>query len=209
MCEDYRKRATEEIRVFQCKLGLKTRRKLKEHLRISHGIEISEGALSKMFKGGRGGLSLDRILAIKEALKNECIARDKKANRLAKTAGSAVLFADGNRSLKDALALMCRKRYSQMPVKDGDRVVGIIVDDLVDKMLKERGGDDTLPAKEFCVEPNIVPWDATLTEAMMKVRGLDDKYVLVSQRGDMIRIITRSDYLQWSEVPFEEVAETA
>ncbi len=104
-----------------------------------------------------------------------------------------VISARPNDKVRKVSELMMKHAISQLPVMDGDRVVGTITEEDIIKNLSSTISDEKV---EKVMSPPLpsVPEDANIS----MIRPLLEAYpgVLVTRNGKVVGIITRSDLLK-------------
>ena len=153
------------------------------------GIRLTKASLSKGLSGDKG-ISIERLLDIRQALREE--AQEKDSSKVARSImHRPVETADAEEQIRSVLERMAASGYSQMPVLDGDKVLGVIRADEIIGKLSEISPKD--PARRFCSGVVKVPDDAPITTVRPWVKQYG--YVLVEKEGAIVGIITYADFL--------------
>jgi predicted transcriptional regulator len=104
-----------------------------------------------------------------------------------------VITADQNDKIRTASETMIRHAISQLPVMKGDNVIGMITEEGIVRNLKPDLANEPI---QKVMEPPLpsVPEDTDISE----IRPLLEAHsgVLVTKRGKLVGIITRSDLLE-------------
>ncbi len=104
-----------------------------------------------------------------------------------------VITANPQDKISKVSETMVRHAISQLPVLDGDRVIGMITEEGIVRNLDPRIADETV---EKTMEPPLpsVPEDTDISV----IRPLLEAHpgVLVTMKGKLVGIITRSDLLE-------------
>jgi len=118
-------------------------------------------------------------------------------------ATKGVITISQNHRIGEVVDRMMRDRFTQLPVMDGDRVVGAITDDRIrDYTIDEtRSGNKTYdevmetPVSEVMEHPfSILNDDTSIELASLHLQR--EEAVLVSRKGVIIGILTSADFLE-------------
>lgn len=106
---------------------------------------------------------------------------------------SGVILADPRDKISKVSETMVRDAISQLPVVDGDRVVGMITEEGIVRNLSRSIADETV---EKIMGPPLpsVPEDTDIS-VIRPLLGANPG-VLVTRKGKLVGIITRSDLLE-------------
>lgn len=104
-----------------------------------------------------------------------------------------VLTTSPHDTVQKVSEIMMKNAVSQLPVVDGGKVVGMVSEEGITRNLSRNIADETV---EKIMEPPLpsVPEEADISE----IRPLLERYpgILVTSRGELAGIITRSDLLK-------------
>lgn len=178
-----------EIKRIRRSLGLTQKELAKE-------AGISQSYLAKI-ELGKANPNYSTAIRIIEALQRaqENRLKDRTAEEVMTT---GLIYVTPSDRLKDAIAKMHENFISQMPVIDGDAVVGSISESTIVKAIAN--GRDLHKLYQISVgeimDPPFPIVDATTQVSVVARLLVFYSAVLVSKKGKVIGIITRSDILK-------------
>jgi len=174
----------EDIRRMRIRAGL-TQKELAERAGVSQSLiaRIERGSVDPRLS------TLRRILsALEDAMKGRVRAKD--------VMHSPVITVQARDPIEKAAQLMWRYGISQIPVLNGDRIVGTVFEDSIIKAVLDNPGEDV---GKWSVErvmsevlPIVSPEESLETISRLLMR---EPAVLVISRGKIIGIITKSDLI--------------
>jgi cystathionine beta-synthase len=110
--------------------------------------------------------------------------------------GSSKLIAvDVNTTLAEAIRLLNQSGISQLPVADGDQIVGSISDSTILNLLIEQPEAKGKPVKEFMGQPFLFVGLDNTVDALSSLIDKDRKALLVRDEQNRVHIITQHDLL--------------
>lgn len=119
-------------------------------------------------------------------------ARDIIRNRNGKDSLSTI---DVNTKVADAIRKITREGISQVPVTEGDAIVGSLTDSKILEQIIEKPEIKDLPVKEVMGQPfKFVGLDNTL-DVLSSLIDKDNKALLVRDEENKVHIITQADLL--------------
>lgn len=122
--------------------------------------------------------------------------REKKEVKAQDVMKTKVIFATHDDHLKDVIKLMRSKGISQIPVKEKERVVGIISETTILDKIAEHPEKITV-LKVHDVMDDLPPIVSAKTGMKMLLHLLQEfPIVLVAEQGDVKGIISKSDLLE-------------
>ena len=139
-----------------------------------------------------------KLFTALDSLKTESGSSEDRVRRASELMSRGVVWVGRNQPVRDAVTIMRKRGYSQLPVSDGGRQVGSMSEKTVldraahgenlDELLKRRVAD--------VMEPSLpVVNEDTSIDALYGL--LQENYaVLVSQGDEIIGILTKSDILK-------------
>lgn len=139
-----------------------------------------------------------KLFAALDSLKAGSLTGEDRIRRAGEMMSRGVVWVGRNQLVRDAVTIMRRRGYSQLPVQDAGRQVGSMSEKTVldraahgenlDEVLKRRVGDVMEPSLPIVNED-------TSIDALYGL--LQENYaVLVSHENEVIGIITKSDLLK-------------
>jgi len=179
----------EEIRRIRLKLGL-TQRKLASLVGVS-------ASLINQIESGRSKPSYETAKRIFEVLS---MLEAKNSPKAGDICSRSVVFASAKDTAASAAEVMRRYGFSQLPVLDGDKIVGLITEEGI--MKRMMGGEAEKVGKALVQEladppPPIVDASTPAKAIIPLIRYC--KAVLVAENSKIIGIITASDLLKMIE----------
>jgi len=157
---------------------------------------VSQSTIAKLERGNIAA-SYQIVTRVFEALENE--GRKRKINRTARDVmHSPIISIEKGATLAEASELMKRKGYSQLPVISSDNVAGSISDQIILDKLREGIELHELSAiriEEVMNEGYPVIPEHTPVETVASILA-SSPAVLVSRKGKLSGIITKSDLLK-------------
>jgi len=131
-----------------------------------------------------------RLSTVNRVLQVLASGRGKKCGEIM-TQG--VITASPRDKIQKTSEVMVKHAISQLPVVDGNRVIGMVTEEGIVRNLSQNIADQTV---EKVMEPPLpsVPDDTDISA----IRALLETHpgVLVTRKGDLVGIITRSDLLK-------------
>jgi predicted transcriptional regulator len=179
----------EEIRRIRLRLGL-TQRKLASLVGVST-------SLINQIESGRSKPSYDTARRIFEVLNRLEAKNSPKAGDIC---SKSVVYASARDTAASAAELMRRQGFSQLPVAEGEKVVGLITEEGI--MKRMMSGDPEKVGKSLVQQladasPPIVDVSTPAKAIIPLVKYC--KAVLVAENGKIIGIITAADLLKMVE----------
>lgn len=117
------------------------------------------------------------------------------ADILARRSRGEVFSAKASDSVRSVIERMKKHGISQLPVLDGDRVLGIVNErDLLDFLVN---GNDPARPIEGCIENRFAVVEPTNNVAMLGRFFTQDLTVLVMDRGGLVGVVTKIDYIDF------------
>lgn len=176
-------------------------KKMRKHLDVTQSelarmANVSQSTIAKLEKNSISA-SYEIVTRVFEAIENE--GRLRKINRTARDVfHTPIISLPKEATLAEGSELMKRRGYSQLPVLNGDNVVGSISDETVLNQLRQgasvedfsRIKVESVMNEAYPVIPETTPVDmiATLLSG--------SPAVLVQRKGKISGIITKSDLLK-------------
>ncbi|OPY31840.1 MAG: Zinc metalloprotease [Methanomassiliicoccales archaeon PtaU1.Bin124] len=157
---------------------------------------VSQSTIAKMERGVIKG-SYDAVTKIFTVLEQE-MDRRRQGLRAKDVMTSDVVSVQLGQNIRQASDIMRASGYSQLPVFDGKRAVGSISEYDILNRLREGEKMDDLGARSvgsMMDDPYPVVTEETPVEALTSLLSTTDA-VLVSKKGDIVGILTRSDVLK-------------
>ncbi len=149
---------------------------------------VSQSLIAKI-ESGRVDPTYSKVKKIEEALQ---LLSSKKEVNLEEIMTSRIIVAKPSDKATEVIKIMNHKNISQVPVVDGDNVIGLVSET---SALENSEKLNKLEAKEIMEEaPPIVSINASLSvvSSLLKHYPL----VLVKQKGVLVGVITKSDLLR-------------
>lgn len=146
-------------------------------------VGISQSHLAKIEKGKVDpsyGLVTRLFDALEKAGKDECWRYMSKD----------VLTVSKGTEVKEIAQIMKEKGYSQVPVMDGGRSVGLVTETAI---LATRKPYDRLLVEDVMLEPVLVPKETSYSSIVPLLAQF--QAVLVTNKGKMVGIITNTDMI--------------
>ena len=190
----------DEIRQMRKRLDL-SQRELASKAGVSQSLiaKIEKGNIDPSYKNVRKIFNAFEGILKKRAVEGRSTAARITVGDLA-TKGVVSIFPD--QSLAEAVDLMVKGRFTQLPVMVGDRIVGGITDDRIrDYTIEETRNqrklyDDVMQVRveDIMEEPfPILSEDTPIELASLHLQR--DEAVLVTRRGNIEGILTSADFL--------------
>lgn len=190
----------DEIRQMRKRLDL-SQRELASKAGVSQSLiaKIEKGNIDPSYKNVRKIFNAFEGILKKRAVEGRSTAARITVGDLA-TKGVVSIFPD--QSLAEAIDLMVKGRFTQLPVMVGDRIVGGITDDRIrDYTIEETRNqrklyDDVMQVRveDIMEEPfPILSEDTPIELASLHLQR--DEAVLVTRRGNIEGILTSADFL--------------
>ncbi|QLH74106.1 MAG: CBS domain-containing protein [Methanomassiliicoccales archaeon] len=157
---------------------------------------VSQSTIAKMERGAIKG-SYESVTKIFNVLEQE-MNRRKQGLRARDVMTPNVISIQMSDSVRHASDLMRQSGYSQLPVFDGKQHVGSISEYDILSMLREgRKMEDLgqLHVSEVMADPYPIVNEDTPAEALTSLLSTTDA-VMVSRKGSIVGILTRSDILK-------------
>ena len=149
---------------------------------------VSQSLIAKI-ESGRVDPTYSKVKKIEEALQ---LLSSKKEVNLEEIMTSRIIVAKPSDKATEVIKIMNHKNISQVPVVDGDNVIGLVSET---SALENSEKLNRLVAKEIMEEaPPIVSINASLSvvSSLLKHYPL----VLVKRKGVLVGVITKSDLLR-------------
>jgi predicted transcriptional regulator len=173
----------QEVKPLRRGLGL-TQKQLAQAAGVSQSLiaKVEAGLLDPSYSAGR------RILSALRSMKQqrEPCAREVMQRR--------VIACRSDEKLAAAIAKMERHAISQLPVLDGDNVVGLLTESGIVQNMQRIRHDETLVGDVMGEAPPIVPLE-TPRRAIAELLGIYS-LLLVKERGKLRGIISKADLLR-------------
>lgn len=175
-------RQLSEIKALRKKLGL-TQAELAKYAGVSQSLiaKIEAGDIDPTYS---------KTQKIFEALQEISAKEELKASDLLK---KNIIFIKPTEKLKSAITKMKNNNISQVPVVDGDNVLGLVSEAIVlDAIINKKSSD--IEIKEIMKDaPPVITKDATVDviSNLLKFYPI----VLVGEKGKILGLITKSDLL--------------
>jgi predicted transcriptional regulator len=157
---------------------------------------VSQSTIAKMERGVIRG-SYEAVTKIFSVLDQE-LDRRRQGLRARDVMTTEVISVQLNQSVRQASDIMRQSGYSQLPVFEGKRPVGSLSEYDILNRLREGERMDDLGARSIgslMDDPYPVVNEETPVEALTSLLSTTDA-VLVSRKGDVVGILTRSDVLK-------------
>ena len=117
------------------------------------------------------------------------------ADLLAHRGRGGLYSAKPTDTVRDVISRFKKEGFSQVPVLDGQDVVGIVNErDLLDFLVG--GGDPGAPV-ETCVETNFAIVEPVNQVAMLAQFFTQDLTILVQDQGRVVGLVTKIDYIDF------------
>ncbi len=101
-------------------------------------------------------------------------------------------------TLEETIKIMKLKNFSQIPVMDSSKCIGLVTENSILKYQLEHGADSISKAKTSAAmesPPPIIDWNQPLTQRVLDLL-YDSRCILVSQEGKLEGIIAKIDALK-------------
>ncbi|MDO8656239.1 MAG: CBS domain-containing protein [Nanoarchaeota archaeon] len=159
---------------------------------LANRAGVSQSLIAKI-EAGKIDPSFTKAQQIFEALDH---MREKEEVKAAQVMKTKVCFAQYNEPLKDVIKTMKSKGISQMPVLQKERIIGILSEStILNKIAEKPERVHLLKAEEVMEEaPPIVSPNTGMRTLLELLRN--HPIVLVSEKGDIKGIISKSDLLE-------------
>ena len=157
---------------------------------------VSQSTIAKMERGVIKG-SYEAVTKIFTVLEQE-LDRRRQGLRARDVMTTDVVSVQVNQNVRQASDIMMSSGYSQLPVFDGKRAVGSLSEIDILNRLREGEKMEDLSARSVSSlmdDPYPVVNEETPVEALTSLLSTTDA-VLVSRKGDVVGILTRSDVLK-------------
>lgn len=157
---------------------------------------VSQSTIAKIERGDMKG-SYRSVVSIFEALKEERL-KIKAEEKAIDVATTDLVSIQTGQKVKRASEIMRSKGFSQLPVFDGDRHIGSVSEHGILKRLQVGESMEELREKDIeRVMEGVFPivGHNTLLHVVTTLLSVN-KAVLVSERGEIMGIITSSDVLK-------------
>jgi len=157
---------------------------------------VSQSTIAKMERGVIKG-SYEAVTKIFTVLDQE-LDRRRQGLRARDVMTANVISVQLNQNVRQASDIMRASGYSQLPVFDGKRPVGSLSEYDILNRLREGEKMEDLGARSvnsLMDDPYPVVNEETPVEALTSLLSTTDA-VLVSRKGDVVGILTRSDVLK-------------
>ncbi len=158
---------------------------------LSKRSGVSQSLIAKI-EAGKIDPSYSKAQKILGALQNLGNSTELKAKELMST---KIFFCKSSDEVKDIIRLMKTKEISQVPVFSGEKVIGIITEGTIIKVLGENPlRSNHLKAHEIMEEtPPII----SLQQGFKTILELlkENSLLLVAEKGEIKGVITKSDLL--------------
>lgn len=169
-----------EIKEIRKKLGL-TQFQLAKRANVSQSLiaKIEAGRLDPTYSNAQKIFTALQDLGSKKEIKAEEIMSDK------------MLAIDPKDNIKDAINRMRKHGFSQLPVIDDHKAVGMVSEStLLDALLEQKGNiiEDIMESA-----PPVVSFDTSINVISNLLRYF--QMVLVSKKGKLVGVITKTDLL--------------
>ncbi len=174
-----------EIKTYRKKLGL-------TQSGLSELSGVSQSLIAKM-ESGKITPSYDKAKSLFEALEN--IGQKKQARALGLMSKKLRCVKETD-SAKKAISLMDHQGFSQVPVMKGEKCVGTLSESRALSVLSEAGKKFAkLKVADIMEEPLPIVNEQTLFPVLAGILSHENA-VLVSKKGKITGIITKSDLLK-------------
>lgn len=159
---------------------------------LAHRTGVSQSLIAKI-EAGKIDPSFTKAQQIFQALDQLREQEEVKAKQVMKT---KVFFAQHSDPLKEVIKAMKSKGISQMPVLQKERVIGILSEStILNKIAQRPEKIHSLRAEDMMEEsPPIVSPNTGMHTLLELLRS--HSIVLVSEKGDIKGIISKSDLLE-------------
>lgn len=157
---------------------------------------VSQSTIAKMERGVIKG-SYEAVTKIFTVLDQE-LDRRRQGLRAKDVMTTDVVSVQVNQNVRQASDIMTTSGYSQLPVFEGKRPVGSLSEYDILNRLREGDKMEDLSARSVSSlmdDPYPVVNEETPVEALTSLLSTTDA-VLVSRKGDVVGILTRSDVLK-------------
>lgn len=121
--------------------------------------------------------------------------RDKEELKAKDLLNTKVVFVQSTEALKEIIKVMKQKGISQMPVKEKEKVVGIVTEStILNKIMDAPEKINLIKANDVMEEvPPIVSLNTGMKTLLVLLR--DNAIVLVAEKGEIKGIISKADLL--------------
>ena len=159
---------------------------------LADRAQVSQSLIAKI-EAGKIDPSFTKAQQIFQALDQLREQEEMKAKQVKKT---KVCFAQYNEPLKEVIRTMKMKGISQMPVMQKERIIGILSEStILNKIVEKPEKVHSLKAEDMMEEsPPIVSPNTGMHTLLELLRN--HSIVLVSEKGDIKGIISKSDLLE-------------
>jgi predicted transcriptional regulator len=158
---------------------------------LARGAGVSQSLIAKL-ESERTKASYDRVKAIFDYLNTIERGREHKAKEVQRS----VVSLEKDRRIREAVEIMLKRGFSQIPVRDGDSWIGIITETSILERLEETSKEDLYeePVSEVLNKPFPMVDEDTPLSAIRPLLEYNQA-VLTTRKGIVVGVITKSDLL--------------
>ncbi len=159
---------------------------------LARGAGVSQSLVAKL-ESERTKASYDRVKIIFDYLDTLERGRERKAKEVH---SRNVFFLDKDRGIQEAVEVMLKKGFSQIPVRDGGNWIGSITEASILDRLEETSKEDLYgkPVSEAMNRPLPMVDEETPLSAIKPLLEYNQA-VLTTRKGVVVGIVTKSDLL--------------
>lgn len=182
--------------------------KLEEIKQRREQLKISQRQLAKlcqirpsflnMIENGNAKPSYDVFVKIFTVLDEQAERATENLRTASKICSKKVEFFSRFTTLEQASKIMKSKNFSQIPVRDGQKIIGLVTENSILKYQLEHGVDSINKTKVIEVmdaPPPIIDWNQPLTPRILDLL-YDAQCLLVSRDGNVQGIIAKIDAIR-------------
>ncbi len=182
--------------------------KLQEIKQRREELEISQRQLAKlcdirasflnMIEKGKAKPGYDVFVRIFKVLDEQSEKATENLKTASKICSKNLIMMSNHATLEETIKVMKLKNFSQIPVMDSSKCIGLITENSVLKYQLEHGADSisktkTIDAMES--PPPIIDWNQPITPRILDLL-YDSRCILVNREGKLEGIIAKIDALK-------------
>ena len=142
--------------------------------------------------------SYDVFVNIFKVLDNQAEKSTKNLKTASKICARNLFTASRHATLAELIKVMKLRNYSQIPIEDSHRCIGLVTENSILKFQLKHGADSISKAKStdaMETPPPVIDWDQPITQRILDLL-YDAKCLLVSRDGKLSGIIAKIDAIK-------------